>query len=72
MLDFLKVLQSTEPCLAKWRIIAFSTFLISRALGVPTSDHSYEDCFLMTEASLRGLPTESAIVEYHKINKELG
>jgi len=46
--------------------------IMAEALDVPTSEHSYEDCWLMQEAISKGLPMEAGLVEYYKVNADLG
>eukprot|EP00795_Rhopilema_esculentum_P001018 gene1018-15343_t len=46
--------------------------VMASALGVPTFDHSFEDCRLMLEAHSKGLPMEAGLVEYSKISLDLG
>jgi hypothetical protein len=43
-----------------------------RALGVPVTDHSYDDCRLMQKAAKLKLPKTVGIVEFMKLNKKLG
>ena len=43
-----------------------------RALGVPITDHTYDDCRLMMAAQRLNLPMEVGIVEFHKLHKKLG
>lgn len=40
--------------------------------GVPVTDHSYEDCRLMTEAKKLGLPMQAGLVEYYKLSPMIG
>ena len=43
-----------------------------RALGVPVTDHTYEDCRLMRYATELNMPQASVLVEFQKLNKKLG
>ena len=43
-----------------------------RALKVPVTDHTFDDCRLMMYAAKNKLPMSSAIVEFHKLSKKLG
>ena len=45
--------------------------LCSRALGVPVTDHTYEDCRLMISAGELTLPMEAGLVEFTKISRKL-
>lgn len=42
-----------------------------RALGVPVTDHTYEDCRLMISAGELTLPMEAGLVEFTKISRKL-
>uniref|UniRef100_A0A8C6PIH1 Lysophosphatidylcholine acyltransferase 2 n=1 Tax=Nothobranchius furzeri TaxID=105023 RepID=A0A8C6PIH1_NOTFU len=42
-----------------------------RALGVPVTDHTYEDCRLMITAGELTLPMEAGLVEFTKISRKL-
>ncbi|XP_067327221.1 lysophosphatidylcholine acyltransferase 2 [Anolis sagrei] len=44
---------------------------MSSALGVPVTDHTYEDCRLMISAGQLTLPMEAGLVEFTKISKKL-
>lgn len=45
--------------------------LCPRALGVPVTDHTYEDCRLMISAGELTLPMEAGLVEFTKISRKL-
>merc|ERR1719494_443050 len=45
---------------------------MANCLGIPFTQHSYEDCKLMVEAKKNMLPANSGVVEYQKISKKLG
>ncbi|MEQ2202445.1 hypothetical protein XENOCAPTIV_000178 [Xenoophorus captivus] len=42
-----------------------------RVLGVPVTDHTYEDCRLMISAGELTLPMEAGLVEFTKISRKL-
>lgn len=42
-----------------------------RALGIPVTDHTYEDCRLMISAGQLTLPMEAGLVEFTKISRKL-
>lgn len=44
---------------------------VRRALGVPVTDHTYEDCRLMISAGELTLPMEAGLVEFTKISRKL-
>lgn len=44
---------------------------VCRALGVPVTDHTYEDCRLMISAGELTLPMEAGLVEFTKISRKL-
>lgn len=45
--------------------------MISRALGVPVSDYSYEDCRIITRAKQMNLPGSVALVDAQKNRHKL-
>lgn len=44
---------------------------MAEALGVPVTDHTYEDCQLMISAGELTLPMEAGLVEFTKISRKL-
>ena len=46
--------------------------MVSSCLGVPVTDHTYDDCRLMKRAQQLRLPMEAGIVEFEKLHKKLG
>ncbi|KAM8791739.1 lysophosphatidylcholine acyltransferase 2B-like [Rhynchonycteris naso] len=44
---------------------------MANALGVPVTDHTYEDCRLMITAGKLQLPMEAGLVEFTKISQKL-
>uniref|UniRef100_A0A2K6FPE3 Lysophosphatidylcholine acyltransferase 2 n=1 Tax=Propithecus coquereli TaxID=379532 RepID=A0A2K6FPE3_PROCO len=54
------------------RKLNFSLLLNTfRALGIPVTDHTYEDCRLMISAGQLTLPMEAGLVEFTKISRKL-
>ncbi|PWA29134.1 hypothetical protein CCH79_00006232 [Gambusia affinis] len=45
--------------------------IMAKALGVPVTDHTYEDCRLMISAGELTLPMETGLVEFTKISRKL-
>ncbi|XP_053555543.1 lysophosphatidylcholine acyltransferase 2 isoform X2 [Bombina bombina] len=45
--------------------------VMARALGLPVTDHTYEDCRLMLTAGELTLPMEAGLVEFTKVSKKL-
>uniref|UniRef100_A0A3B5M1Y9 Lysophosphatidylcholine acyltransferase 2 n=1 Tax=Xiphophorus couchianus TaxID=32473 RepID=A0A3B5M1Y9_9TELE len=45
--------------------------IMAKALGVPMTDHTYEDCRLMISAGELTLPMETGLVEFTKISRKL-
>uniref|UniRef100_A0AAY4F0A6 EF-hand domain-containing protein n=1 Tax=Denticeps clupeoides TaxID=299321 RepID=A0AAY4F0A6_9TELE len=45
--------------------------LMAQELGLPVTDHTYEDCRLMISAGELTLPMETGLVEFTKISKKL-
>ncbi|RDD47169.1 Lysophosphatidylcholine acyltransferase 2 [Trichoplax sp. H2] len=73
IVDILPVYHPTEEEKKNPRIYADNVRkLFSDFLSMPTTEHTYEDCCLMVEASKTSLPLECGIIEYRKINVELG
>ena len=58
--------QALEPSI--FLIYELSSF---SALGVPVTDHTYEDCRLMISAGELTLPMEAGLVEFTKISRKL-
>uniref|UniRef100_A0A669D061 Lysophosphatidylcholine acyltransferase 2 n=1 Tax=Oreochromis niloticus TaxID=8128 RepID=A0A669D061_ORENI len=46
-------------------------YIHNQALGVPVTDHTYEDCRLMISAGELTLPMEAGLVEFTKISRKL-
>uniref|UniRef100_A0ABM5EV98 Lysophosphatidylcholine acyltransferase 2 n=1 Tax=Pogona vitticeps TaxID=103695 RepID=A0ABM5EV98_9SAUR len=44
---------------------------MASALGVPVTDHTYEDCRLMISAGQLTLPMEAGLVEFTKVSRKL-
>ncbi|XP_039266198.2 lysophosphatidylcholine acyltransferase 2-like isoform X2 [Styela clava] len=47
-------------------------FLMAQALNVPCTEHTFEDCRLMSQAKSKDLPMEAGLVEFSKLSKKLG
>ncbi|XP_064610351.1 lysophosphatidylcholine acyltransferase 1-like [Liolophura sinensis] len=45
---------------------------MARCLGVPVTDHTYDDCRLMQRAAINKLPMASGLVEFYKLHQKLG
>ncbi|XP_012409646.1 lysophosphatidylcholine acyltransferase 2 isoform X1 [Trichechus manatus latirostris] len=45
--------------------------VMADALGIPVTDHTYEDCRLMISAGQLTLPMETGLVEFTKISRKL-
>ena len=43
-----------------------------RNLGIPTTNHTYEDCRLMLLAKKNNFPYEIGLIEFSKIKEKLG
>ncbi|CAH1778543.1 unnamed protein product [Owenia fusiformis] len=46
--------------------------LMSESLGIPVTDHTYEDCRLMMYAERHNVPAAMGLIEFRKISKKLG
>lgn len=53
-------------------IIISSFKIVYRALGLPTSDLTYDDCKLMIRGRQMNLPHHDDIVEIEKLRQEIG
>lgn len=51
---------------------AVSLPLFCRALNVPTSDYSYNDCKLMSKARQLNIPHVTEIVEIQRLRQHIG
>uniref|UniRef100_H3C3X4 Lysophosphatidylcholine acyltransferase 2 n=1 Tax=Tetraodon nigroviridis TaxID=99883 RepID=H3C3X4_TETNG len=59
--------EKTSPALFASRVRQ----TMAQALGVPVTDHTYEDCRLMISAGELTLPMEAGLVEFTKISRKL-
>ncbi|MGH0133597.1 UNVERIFIED_CONTAM: hypothetical protein FKN15_053080 [Acipenser sinensis] len=59
--------EKQEPSLFAHRV----RDTMATALGVPVTDHTYEDCRLMISAGELTLPMEAGLVEFTKISRKL-
>uniref|UniRef100_A0A3Q3JUN3 EF-hand domain-containing protein n=1 Tax=Monopterus albus TaxID=43700 RepID=A0A3Q3JUN3_MONAL len=59
--------EKKSPALFACRVRA----TMAKALGVPVTDHTYEDCRLMISAGEMMLPMEAGLVEFTKISRKL-
>lgn len=54
------------------RCTRFQYYVVFRALGIPVSDYTYDDCRLMTKAKQMNLPHATDLVEVQKLRHKLG
>lgn len=47
-------------------------YYVFRALNVPTSDYTYNDCKLMAKARQMNIPHVTEIVEIYKLRERIG
>lgn len=66
--DHLRPNEKSLLFLNFWICLLFNTY---RALGIPVTDHTYEDCRLMISAGQLTLPMEAGLVEFTKISRKL-
>lgn len=59
--------EKSDPVLFAGRV----RNLMAEALGIPVTDHTYEDCRLMISAGQLTLPMEAGLVEFTKISRKL-
>ncbi|KAM5297593.1 lysophosphatidylcholine acyltransferase 2 isoform 2-T2 [Glossophaga mutica] len=59
--------EKRDPVLFAGRVRS----LMAQALGVPMTEHTYEDCRLMISAGQLTLPMEAGLVEFTKISRKL-
>lgn len=72
-IEFLPVYRPSEQERRDPRLFASNVrAVMAKALGVPVSDYSYNDCRLMTRAKRLHLPCAPALLEVHKLRKKLG
>ena len=63
----------TNPDLTLRHCHSLSHFVLHcRSLGVPVTDHTYEDIRLMNYSSLIDFPSASILVEFSKLSYKLG
>lgn len=69
----LPTFHRTQSCTGYWHVCCSMTVLmcIARSLGVPVTDHTFEDCRLMISAGELTLPMEAGLVEFTKISRKL-
>ncbi|XP_033753917.1 lysophosphatidylcholine acyltransferase 2-like isoform X1 [Pecten maximus] len=46
--------------------------IMAESLGVPTTDHSFDDCRLMKQAGKLKMPLSTGLVEFSKLHNKLG
>ena len=46
--------------------------VMAEALGIPFTDHTYDDCRLMVESLKKNLPQRTGLVEFAKMQGKLG
>lgn len=46
--------------------------VMADALGIPVTDHSYDDCRLMLKSKKKNLPHRTGLVEFAKLHNKLG
>ncbi|XP_012588665.1 PREDICTED: lysophosphatidylcholine acyltransferase 2 isoform X2 [Condylura cristata] len=59
--------EKSDPVLFASRVRNY----MAEALGIPVTDHTYEDCRLMISAGQLTLPMEAGLVEFTKISRKL-
>lgn len=68
----LQIIYSREVRhIQEWNWTKSQGWHVRRALGVPVTDHTYEDCRLMISAGELTLPMEAGLVEFTKISRKL-
>lgn len=72
-IEFLPVYRPSEQERLDPRLFACNVRdVMARALGVPVSDYTYDDCRLMTRAKRLHLPHAPTLPEVHKLRHRLG
>ncbi|XP_013381448.1 lysophosphatidylcholine acyltransferase 2-like isoform X2 [Lingula anatina] len=71
--EYLPVYKPNEEEIADPKLFAKNVReQMTKCLNVPATDHTFDDCRLMTYAAKLKLPMASGIVEFNKVNKKLG
>ncbi|KAH3778267.1 lysophosphatidylcholine acyltransferase 2-like isoform X2 [Dreissena polymorpha] len=72
-IEFLPVYRPSAEEIADPKLFAHNVReVMARALDVPVTDHTFDDCRLMEKARLLNLPMETGLVEFQKLHKKLG
>ncbi|XP_064639975.1 lysophosphatidylcholine acyltransferase 2-like isoform X2 [Lineus longissimus] len=71
--EFLPVYNPSDEEIADPKLYAHNVrALMAENLGVPATDHTYDDCRLMMYAAKRNMPMTSGLVEFQKLSRKLG
>ncbi|KAK2164584.1 hypothetical protein LSH36_61g01016 [Paralvinella palmiformis] len=72
-IEFLDVYKPSDEEVEKPKLYAANVRdQMAECLGVPTTDHTFEDCRLMLYAQKINFPAAAGLVEFYKISKKLG
>ncbi|CAH0381165.1 unnamed protein product [Bemisia tabaci] len=72
-IEFLPVYKPSEAEKADPKLYAHNVrLLMANALGVPTTNYTYEDCLLSSKAKEMNIPVSSIIIQTHKLRSRLG
>ena len=76
--EFWKINNEINKNLYIWVLIVLLnnknkiSFIFFRALQIPVSDYTYDDCRIISKAHQLHIPRASTIVEAHKLRNKLG
>ena len=71
--EFLPVYQPSEAEKANPKLYAYNVRkIMADALGIPFTDHTYDDCRLMVKSKDKNLPHRTGLVEFTKLHDKLG
>ncbi|WAR13504.1 PCAT2-like protein [Mya arenaria] len=72
-IEFLPVYKPSAEEIADPKLFAKNVRdVVAKALDVPVTDHTFDDCRLMVKARKLNLPMEAGLVEFQKLHKKLG
>ncbi|KAK7115276.1 hypothetical protein V1264_001176 [Littorina saxatilis] len=72
-IEFLPVYTPSPEEIKNPKLFAYNVRqVMADCLGVPVTDHSYDDCRLMDKAQKLNMPMEAGLVEFQKLHQKLG
>jgi len=72
-IEFLPVYQPSDEEKNNPKLYASNVRkVMANALGVPVTDHTYDDCRLMLQSKKKYLPLKTGVIEFTKLHDKLG